>query len=75
MDIQCDFHWFVSQTVWKLEPCKEKNYFAKMHIFIGIAKLKWAMFLFKLMPFLNEKKIALPDWRQMKVLSKGFKMV
>ena len=24
-----------------------------MHIYIGIVKLKWAMFLFKLMPFLN----------------------
>ena len=41
----------VSQTVKELELCKEKHYFAKMHFYIGIVKLKWAKFLLKL----NEK--------------------
>ena len=33
---------------------QEKHLFVKIHSYIGIAKLKWAMFSFKLMPFLNK---------------------
>ena len=52
----------VSQTVLKLEPPQRE------------AKLKWAMSSFKLIA-IKRKKIAIPDWRQLKDLSKSFQMV
>ena len=41
--------------------------------FKGTAKTNLAIFLFKLMPFPNEEKIEILDWRQMKQFSKGLK--
>ena len=58
----------------KLELCKEKQYFAKMHFFHRDCETEIGNIFTQTDAISKRKKIAIPDWRQMKVLSKGFKM-
>ena len=64
--------WSVSQTVYKLEPCKEKHKFAKLR---WDCKTGMGKVFTKTNAISKRKKIELPDWRLMKVLSKGLQMV
>ena len=64
----------VSQMVYELELCKEEHYFAEAHFLHRDCEIKMGNVFIQTNAISKQKKIALPDWCQMKVLLKGFQM-
>ena len=58
----------------KVTACQSEELFAKMHLFQWDCNNKFGKIFIQTDAISKRKKIAIPDLRQMNLLSKGFKM-